>query len=165
MFFFCLFLVGCGNPKLPENDKNEDNKEFNITDIVTNDSVKMQINSVKKVIKECYMDISGECFGYNIPENDFYLVIDVTIENIGEKDINLSSILDFTLWQDGERSALVLFLTKSINTRLDGILKVGSSITGQIAYDVFDRDEYKFQFWDDFLKYPIKFIITKENIK
>ena len=50
------------------------------------------------------------CSSYNEPDNDFFLVIDATIENMGSEELSVSSILSFDLKDaNGEKGGSAMF--------------------------------------------------------
>lgn len=76
-------------------------------------------------------------------ENDFYLVLDVSIENLTDEEQSFSSLLNFELTgSDGYSYDVAIFVdTKG---SLDGSARSGKSLRGEIAYDVAESDSYEF---------------------
>ena len=92
------------------NQDGKKTKEFAINEVATVNNTKITINSVKKILKECSFEWDGECSSYNEPDNDFFLVIDATIENMGSEELSVSSILSFDLKDaNGEKGGSAMF--------------------------------------------------------
>lgn len=163
-----LLLTGCivtGCTETVSTDENGNKKtEFSITETATVNDTNIKINSVKKILKECSWEYEGKCESYTEPENDYFLLIDLTIENNGTEDLSISSLMSFELkTPDGEQAEQTYFLD-SITSQLDGTIMPGDLLKGQIAYDVKSADKYYFYFVDSLLDSPIKFVINSSDI-
>ncbi|MDD2180971.1 MAG: DUF4352 domain-containing protein [Bacilli bacterium] len=158
-------IVGCTET----NSKNEDGKqtrEFKIGESATiNDKITIKINEIKKIEKECFWEYDGDCQSYTEPDNDYFVIIDLTIENKGNEDLVISSILSFELKDGTGEKGQYAMLTNSINSQLDGSVMPNDLLKGQIAYDVKDNENYSFYFKDSLLDSPIKFVFNKSDIK
>lgn len=87
---------------------------------------KVRVNSVRT-------QTSGE---YWSPEPGYeWCIIDVTLENMGDKPLSVSSIVQFSLVDSDGRSQDQSLLA-STNGNLDGEIGVGRKMTGEIAYEV-----------------------------
>lgn len=164
MFCFCILTTGCVKTTSSD-DKGNERTEFTIgeTAIVNNNTIK--INSVKKIYSECLWEYDGECYSSNEPDKDYFLIIDLTIENNGDEEISISSLLQFELKHpDGEKASQNIMLN-AINSSLDGSIMPNDILKGQIAYDVADADYYYFYYQDSLLDNSIKFKINKSDIK
>ncbi|NLA78985.1 MAG: DUF4352 domain-containing protein, partial [Erysipelothrix sp.] len=98
------------------------------------------------------------------PENDFFLLIDLTLENEGKEDLAVSSIISFELKDSEGNKGRYAFLLKSIKSQLDGTVMPGDKLKGQIAFDVLEDNAYSFYFIDSLLDSPIKFEFTSQDI-
>ena len=158
-----LFMTGCSETTSTNQDGKK-TKEFAINEVATVNNTKITINSVKKILKECSFEWDGECSSYNEPDNDFFLVIDATIENMGSEELSVSSILSFDLKDtNGEKGGSAMLLD-SVSSTLDGSIMSGDKIKGQIAFDVKDSEKYYFYYQDSLLDDNIKFVINKSDI-
>jgi len=77
------------------------------------------------------------------PDEDMFLILDLTVVNNSSDEIALSSILSFSLkGSDSYEYDLALFVeTKG---SLDTTVAPGSTVRGQIAFDVPELDSYEF---------------------
>ncbi len=124
----------------------------------------VKINSVKKILKECSFEYEGECISYTEPDNDFFILVDLTIKNKGEEELDISSIMAFDLKDEiGEKGKYALLL-KSINSQLDGSVMSNDLLKGQIAYGVNESDKYYFYYKDSVFDDTIKFVINDSDI-
>ena len=156
-------LTGCTDT-ISHDEKGNDKTEFSFGETATVNSTTIKINSVKKVLKECFLEYNGQCQSYTEPKNEFFLVIDLTIENTSDKELAISSLLSFELkTPDGEKCEQS-YMLKSIESQLDGTVMSGDSLKGQIAYDVKQSNEYNFYYKDSLLDNSIKFIINHSDI-
>lgn len=158
-----ILLTGC-TETISTDEKGSSKKEFSITETATVNNTKIKINSVKKVLKECDWEYHGACQSYTKPENAYFLVVDLTIENTGEDELNISSIMSFDLKDSTGEKGKYALLTKSVSSQLDGEVMSGDLFKGQIAYDVKESDVYYFYYQDSLLDSNIKFIINSSDI-
>ena len=164
VFTMAIMVTGCTDTE-STNEEGKKTREFNISETATVNNTKFKINSVKKVEKECNWEYDGKCQSWTEPDNDYFLLVDVTIENTGNEDLDISSIMSFELKDfDGNKGNYALLLT-SIKSQLDGTVMSGDKLTGQIGYDVKEADEYNFYFNDSLLDSPIKFLINSSDIQ
>ena len=77
------------------------------------------------------------------PDEDIFLILDLTVVNNSSDEIALSSIMSFSLkGSDSSEYDLALFVdTKG---SLDTTVAPGSTVRGQIAFDVPELDSYEF---------------------
>ena len=157
-------ITGCTETVFQDESGNE-KKEFTLTETAIVNDTKIKINSVTKLERECSWEYDGECQSYTEPENDYFLIIDLTIENNGSEELNISSMMSFDLKDsNGERGKYAL-LTEAISSQLDGSIMSGDLLKGQIAYDVKDSDTFNFYYLDSLLDDQIKFVINKSDIQ
>lgn len=160
----CFCVTGCTETEATDENGNA-KKEFSVGETAIVGDSKIKINSVSKIKKECSWEYNGKCQSYNEPDNDFFLLIDLTIENTGSEEQTVSSILDFDLkTPDGEQAESEIFL-EAIKSQLDGTVMAGDLLKGQIAFDVKSSDSYYFYYENDIFSDPIKFVISSSDIK
>lgn len=156
-------LTGC-EENVTKDDSGNEKKQFNISETATINDTKIKINSIKKIEKECSWEYDGECQSYTEPDNDYFLVIDLTIENTGSEDLAVSSMMSFELKDSNGEKGKYAFLTEAISSQLDGTVMAGDLLKGQIAYDVKDSETFNF-YYSDNLDVQVKFTINKSDIK
>lgn len=173
LFIMLLFSTGCmsdtivttnetGEENLNQNIKT--NQEFKVGDEVTVNQTKLKINSVKKIVQECAWEWDGQCQSYTKPDNDYFLLIDMTFENIGTEQQTISTIMQFELkTPDGEKLNQE-YMLDAVKSSLDGSIMVNDKLKGQIAFDVTDQDYYYFYYKDGLLDDNVKFTIKREDI-
>lgn len=163
IFVIMLGLTGCTDTVSTDEDGNA-KTEFSISETATVNDTKVTINSVTRIDNECSWEWEGECQSYTEPDNDYFLLIDLTIENTGTDELAISSMMSFDLRDsNGERGSYAL-LTESITSQLDGTLMAGDTLKGQIAFDVKESDSYNFYYLDSLVDDQIKFIINQSDI-
>lgn len=138
---------------------------FNINETAIVNNNKIKINSVKKIKSECSWEYDGECYSLNEPENDYFLLIDLTIENNGDEEFTISSMLQFELKTPNGEKENQEFMLNAIKSSLDSNIMPNDLLKGQIAFDVSDEDYYYFYYQDGLLDDNIKFVINKNEIK
>lgn len=157
-----LGLSGCTETVSTDNDGNE-KTEFSIQETANVNDTKIHVNSVTRVDNECSWEYDGECQSYTEPENDFFLVIDVTIENTGSDELAVSSLMSFDLRDSNGEKGSYAYLD-AVTSQLDGTLMAGDNLKGQIAFDVKDSESYNFYYLDSLIDDQIKFVINKTDI-
>ena len=77
---------------------------------------------------------------YTPAEGNEYMLIEFSIQNTGDEEMMLSTMLNFTAWCDGEISTLSLeaLATGMLAGRiqLDCAVKAGESVTGIVGYEI-----------------------------
>ena len=164
VLLLAVMLTGCTTTTSSDED-GQSKREFNVSETAIVNNTRITINSVTKLEQDCFFEFNGECSHWSTPDNDFFIVIDLTIENTGSNDLAISSIMTFDLKDNDGVQGKYAFLMDAIKSQLDGSVMPGDKLTGQIAYDVSESDVYNFYFRDSLLDSPIKFIIQKSDIK
>ena len=162
--FISLTITGCSLTE-STNEKGEKTSEFNVEETAKVNNTKMVINSVTKIDKECSFEWEGKCESYTEPENDYFLLVDLTVENIGSETLSISSLMSFDLKDNNGEKGSLSFMLDAVKSSLDGDVMAGDKLKGQIAFDVKDSDVYYFYYSDSLVDSPIKFVINKEDIK
>lgn len=165
-----ICLTGCVNSKtnLIDNKNVTNNKveqkKFTVKDTAVVNNTKIKINSVKKIYSECSWEYDGECYSLNKPENDYFLLIDLTIENDSNEEKAVSSLMQFDLkFPNGEKASQE-YMLKAIKSSIDGSIMPNDLLKGQIAFDVADEDYYYLYYQDEIWGDSIKFVISKSEI-
>lgn len=158
-------LCGCFSSADSTNEKGKKTIEFNFGEIAKVNDTKITLNSVKKIEKECLYKWEGKCQSYTEPDNDYFLLIDLTIANDGKENLSISSLLSFDLKDNNGEKGSITYLLNSVKSQLDGDIVAGDKLKGQIAFDVKDSDVFYFYYRDGLLDSPVKFVINKGDIK
>lgn len=84
------------------------------------------------------------------PENDYFIILDVSIENTADEEANISTMMQMDLVDpDGYSQDMDFF----VDTRgsLDGEVGAGRTMAGEISFDVEEAEYYEFIFEDPFM--------------
>jgi hypothetical protein len=98
------------------------------------------------------------------PDNDFFLILDLTYTNSSEDSDALSSLLQFDMQGSDDYMYDQSFLA-DLKSSFDGDVLAGAKLRGQIAFDVKQLDSYKLSFKPGFLSDPVVFSILSSDIK
>lgn len=162
VLFISLSITGC--TEVTEPSKTENKTEYKINETANVDNVNVKINSVKKIYSECSWEYDGECYSLTEPEKDYFLLIDLTLENNRDEEVSISSILQFELkMPDGEKAENE-YMLNAVTSSLDGNIMANDLLKGQIAFDVSDEEYYYFYYQDGLLGDSIKFVINNSDI-
>ncbi|HLR07739.1 MAG TPA: DUF4352 domain-containing protein [Bacillota bacterium] len=155
-FLFVLTLIAsigllsaCDEADVEKVDNEEENTEQNdedkeeklsIGDTVMFDDLKITLNEVR-------IEEGGE---FDEPEEDQFIVANLTIENEGDDEENISSIMNIELKDDEGYSYTTTILTEGTKGQLDGAIEPGGKMKGEIPFDVPESDSYELHFADPF---------------
>lgn len=159
-----ISLTGCSET-VAKDDAGNTKTEFSAFEVATVNDTKIKINSVKKIMNECAWEYDGECQSYTEPDNDYFLVIDLTIENTGDDELAVSSMMSFELKDENGEKGGYTFMLDAVSSQLDGSVMPGDLLKGQIAFDVKDSNTYNFYYLDSLLDDKIKFVINQSDIE
>lgn len=126
-----------------------------IGDTISDEEFKITLNSAK-FSKSDLFDIK--------PENDNYLILDVSIENLSDEENSISSLISFEL-QGSDNFEYTQSLTAKKKGNLDGSIQPGGKLRGQIAYDVADLESYLFTYKNSLLSDSVSFQINANQIQ
>ncbi len=158
-----LLSTACSDTASSDEEGNE-KKEFTISETAKVNDTEIKINSVKKIKSECISELNGSCVIENTPDNDFYLVFDLTITNNGDEDLSVSSLISFDLKDSSGEQGKYAFLTNAISSQLDATIMPNDLLKGQVAYDVKESETYSFYYKDSLIDDSIKFVIKNSDI-
>lgn len=130
-----------GDSKAEDNQdsKIEENQVFAVGDTINFDGLNITLNGVRTSKGDSFLT----------PENDKYLIVELTIENTESKPTNISTILQMNLL-DAEAYKYSVALYTDTKGALDGELAAGRKVRGEVAFDVPDSEYYEFMFEDPF---------------
>lgn len=158
-----LILTGCTGETTSTNEAGNKTRDFTINETATVNDTKIKINSVKKLLSECSWEYDGECQSETTPDNDYFLIFDLTIENTGTEDLSISSLMSFDIKDENGEKGKYAFLD-AITSQLDDSVMPGDLLKGQIAFDVKETDKYTFYYTDSLFDDNIKFTVNKSDI-
>lgn len=152
-------LVGCGaeTPKKSEGSteqvQQEESRNFVVGDTVETSKYVLTVNSMEVYVSQNEF--------MTAPEGKKYVKANVTIENIGDEDIAVSSMMCFKLFnENGESMNIALTDAES---QLDGTVAVGRKFTGNVVYEVAeDQKEFELEVALELGSKPVYFKGTVE---
>lgn len=110
----------------------------------------VQLGDYKITVNKVRLDSGGEWFGPD--EGEAWVVIDCTLENVGDKPLPVSSMLMFDLMDIDGRSQDMTMMADT-KGQLDGEIAAGRRMSGEIAYSVpLDIEGMEFVFKGDILR-------------
>ncbi|NJP37940.1 DUF4352 domain-containing protein [Alkalicoccus luteus] len=134
------------NENNAENEANEEVEEegqeeesISIGDTITFDGLAITLN-------DAYTSDGND---FETPNNDHYVILDMTIENTTDEEANISTMLQMSLQDDESYTHDVTIYTDTTGT-LDGEIGAGRDVRGEVAFDVNDSDTYEFIFENPF---------------
>lgn len=162
LLIFNLFITGCINKHSNNNNENNNNnitQTYSIGDSVTIDKTEITLNSVTKKNNFCLINHEDKCFSYNEPRNDYYLIIDITIKNDSNQNLEISSLLNFEIKDSNLEKGEYTLLSNKLIEPIDGFIMSNESLSGQIVYDVKESEKYFFYYKTGLMGSKIKFEI------
>ena len=87
---------------------------------------------------------------WEVPDNDYYVIVDISIENNTDEPANISTMLQMDLM---DPSGYAQDMDIMVDTRgsLDGEVGAGRTMAGEISFDADESDFYEFIFQDPFM--------------
>ncbi len=166
---FAFLLLACGDETTPERvekpqqdevveEKAEAKQEiFKLGETVKMGDLSFTLNSAR-------WD-SGDEF-MKPDEGEKWLTLDATIENLGEKSEVISSLMMFSLFDEGNYSR-DLEIFADTKGSLDGELGAGRKMSGEIAFNVeADQNEWEFIFEPNFLGFgQAIFLVNADEVQ
>ncbi|MBH5317090.1 DUF4352 domain-containing protein [Paenibacillus sp. GSMTC-2017] len=99
---------------------------YKIGETIKYDNLEITLNDVK--------DSTGDDF-IKPAEGNVYKIVDITVENKGDTEEVISSMMHFEMVDDGGYTYNVA-ITTAVKNQLDGSVGAGRKLSGQIAYEV-----------------------------
>src|SRR5690606_19037758 len=91
----------------------------------------IKLNKVRKSKREDFLN----------PKQDMFLYVSVTVENESDRQITVSSLVNFEL-ADQEGVRYNVTLSTKAKGQVDGTLSPGQELTGELVFDVPKSDSY-----------------------
>ena len=101
--------------------------------------------------------------GFAEPDEDFFLILDVTIENLDDESTNISTLLQFEL-QGSDDFKYDLSIFADTKGDLGGSLASGSKVRGEIAFDVPTLDSYTVLYQHDLFSDSVPFLVASTDL-
>lgn len=102
---------------------------------------------------------------YEVPNNDYFLVVHLTANNGSDEDFIMSSLLNVSLADNDGQTYSATVLTDGAGEPFDGDVKQGDTLDGDIPFDVFESDVYRLHFTDPFQSGEAIWVIEKEDLE
>ncbi|WP_185970909.1 DUF4352 domain-containing protein [Alkalicoccobacillus porphyridii] len=155
-------LTACGEASIEPVENNEaegaevdeptDNEEVEeeVEEDVVEESLtlgdKVNFDGLEITLNEAYTSAGSD---WETPENDQYVILDLTIENTTEEAANISTLLQMSL-KDEDSYTHDIALFTDVKGSLDGEVGPGRDMRGEVAFDVDQSGVYEFIFEDPF---------------
>lgn len=147
---FIVTLSACGEAEIKkanseskssvEDKQNKETQELAIGDTVDFDGVKLTLN-------EARVENGGE---FDTPQNEKFVVVNLTAENTTDKEETMSSMLNVELKDNDGYSYNTTILVDGIKAQFDGQVQPGGTLRGEIPFDVPNSDSYELHFSNPF---------------
>src|SRR5690625_2827440 len=122
------------------NNENNNNEDLKVGDTVSFDGLKITLNEVRN-------EPGGE---FDEPEEDLFVVANLTVENTTDEEETVSSILNVELRDDEGYTYSTTILMDGTKGQLDGSVEQGGTLRGEIPFDVPESDTYELHFSNPF---------------
>lgn len=123
--------------------------------VTTDDGLAITLKGVRK-------KSSGEL--NTKPDNDFYLLVNVSIKNGTDETFSSSSLLCYDLAGDSGMTYDTAIFAGG-NGSLDASVRSGRTLRGEVAFDANKEGKYYFSFTPSLTSDPIEFEFTSAQIK
>lgn len=120
----------------------EEKTIFDIGETYSKEGLNITLNSVKVT----------EGSKYDSPENDKFIVANITVENNTEDEVSISSLMNFELKDEEGYSHSPVFLVEGVKSPIDGSIEPGGISRGEVVYDVPVLDRYELHYSEVFKK-------------
>ena len=151
-----LTLTGCASANSADQktspdgqNTNIENSSYTIGDTIYGEDYEITLNGTRT----SYQDLLGSA-----PDNDKFLILDVTVRNNAAEALSVSSLLMFDLLgSDSKKYNISLFA--DVSNTVDGEVASGSSLRGEVAFDVPELDSYTLEYKNGLLADSVQFVI------
>jgi|SRR5699024_1705496 len=165
IIFTSGLLVACDEANVEEVDKEqsddaeaaekEKEEKLAVGDTVSFDDMEITLN-------EARIEEGGE---FDEPEEDQFVVANLTIKNKTEEEQTVSSIMNIELKDDDGYGYTTTILTEGIKGQLDGSIEPGGDMRGEIPFDVSESENYELHFSDPFKSGKAIWNISSEELQ
>src|SRR5699024_5309556 len=87
---------------------------------------------------------------FDEPENEQFVVVNLTAENKSDEEANVSSMMNVELYDEEGYSYSTTILMEGTKGQFDGSIPTGKKLRGEIPFDVPASETYELHFSDPF---------------
>lgn len=98
------------------------------------------------------------------PMNDYFVVVDVTIENTTDESAAISSLMQISMLDANGYSQDMDIMLKT-KGQLDGEISAGRTLAGEVAFDVNDSEYFEFIFENPFKSGQAIWKLNKDELE
>lgn len=128
-----------------DSDEAEEDDEPDTENLSTGETV--NFDGVDITLNEARTESGGE---FDEPENDQFVVVNLTAENNTDDEVTMSSMMNVELYDDEGYSYSTTILTEGTKGQFDGDVPAGKKLRGEIPFDVPESGEYELHFSNPF---------------
>lgn len=152
-----VVLAACGEASIEPVEKNEaegaevdetegteESEEVVDESLTVGDTV--NFDGLEITLNEAYTSSGSD---WETPENDQYVILDLTIENTTDETANVSTLLQMSMQDEASYNYDIALYTETKGS-LDGEVGAGRDMRGEVAFDVDQSGVYEFIFEDPF---------------
>lgn len=146
---------------------NEAENESNENEVVEKEDLSVgttiDFDGLNVALKKAYK-YDGDPDALEEPENDYFIILDVSIENTTDESANISSMLQMSLLDQDSYSQEMGIMVDTKGS-LNGEIGAGRTMAGEVAFDVVESDFYEFIFEDPFTSGQAIWKINVEDLE
>lgn len=178
-----LLLAACGgddndvnnnegiNDTTETNEANNNNNTEEENDEATEDNQSQEsleigdsteFEGLTITLNEARVEPGGD---FDSPENDKFVVVNLTAENTSDEEVTISSMLNVELYDEEGYSYSTTILTEGIQGQFDGTVAPGKKLRGEIPFDVPDSNQYELNYNDPFGSDRAVWIIDQSDLE
>ncbi|MFD2042863.1 DUF4352 domain-containing protein [Ornithinibacillus salinisoli] len=177
---FVLVLSGCGGDgEDADKEEGKDTEEQKDGDKAEDAADDKEDNKGGENKEELSVGESADLEGLNVtlnevrvepggeidePENDQFIVVNLTAENNTEEEVVVSSIVNVELYDEEGYTYTTTILTEGIQGQFDGTIAPEKKLRGEIPFDVPKSGKYELQFSDPFDSGKATWVITSDDL-
>jgi len=155
---FVFLLIGCGESDIKTVEKDE---ETNVEDVEDQSEEETDTEEIKKLsigdsvdfdgviitLNEARVEPGGE---FDTPEEDKFIVVNLTAENTTDEEQAISSILNVELKDQDAYTYSTTILIDGTKGQFDGSVEPGGKLRGEIPFDVAESESYELHYSNPF---------------
>jgi len=151
--------AGSENAETEENETT-DSEDDNLDQLKIGEAITFEETTI--TLNEARLEPGGE---YEKPNNDHYLVVNLTAENnSADQEFIMSSLLNVELKDEEGNAYSATILTEGAGEQFDGDVQAGDMMTGDIPFDVLQSDTYELYFTNPFDSGEAIWFIDSEDL-
>lgn len=151
--------AGSENAETEENETT-DSEDDNLDQLKIGEAITFEETTI--TLNEARLEPGGE---YEKPNNDHYLVVNLTAENnSADQEFIMSSLLNVELKDEEGNAYSATILTEGAGEQFDGDVQAGDTMIGDIPFDVLQSDTYELYFTNPFDSGEAVWLIDSEDL-